>query len=42
MTYVFDVPDIKPKHRTFNAQLIPKKLQELSLAGIYHDSKLLP
>jgi len=31
-----------PKVRSFNAQLIPKKLQELALAGTYFDSKLIP
>ncbi len=30
----------KPK-RSFNAQLIPKKLQELALAGKYFDSRVL-
>jgi hypothetical protein len=36
-----ETPWVK-KHRSFNAQLIPKKLQELAKAGTYFDSKLIP
>ena len=31
----------KPKIRSFNAQLIPKRLQELALAGVYFDDRAL-
>jgi len=45
MKTVYDlrtVPDKWPKqHRSFNAQLIPKKLQELALSGTYYDDRLI-
>lgn len=28
-------------HKSFNARLIPKKLQELALAGTYFDSRII-
>ena len=36
-----ETPWVK-KHKSFSANLIPKKLQELALAGTYYDSKLIP
>jgi len=36
-----ETPWVK-KHKSFSANLIPKKLQELALAGTYFDSRLLP
>lgn len=36
-----ETPWVK-KHKSWNAQLIPRKLEELAKNGTYFDSKLIP
>lgn len=39
---LLEVPDPWPRvTRSWNAQLIPKYLQALALAGIYYDSRII-
>lgn len=37
-----DITHKWPKHRgSFNAQLVPKKLEELAKAGVYFDDRIV-
>ena len=43
MTDLRDIPNPWPKvnPRIFNAQLVPKRLEELAKQGVYFDDKIL-